>query len=90
MNQSAAVRSVRWKEILFHGYFVIMFIMAFQFYKERLYADSSYYIFNTIDSGFFVTPHQRIVLALSEIVPLLFFYLGASLKVILEIGRAHV
>ena len=65
--------------------------MAFQFYKERLYADSSYYIFNTIDSGFFVTPHQRIVLALSEIVPLLFFYLGASLKVILVVwSLGHV
>ncbi len=57
--------------------------MAYQFFKERLYADSSYYIFNTIDSGFFVTPHQRIVLAISEIVPLIFFYLGASLKLIL-------
>ena len=57
--------------------------MAYQFFKERLYADSSYYIFNTIDSGFFVTPHHRIVLAISEIVPLIFFYLGASLKLIL-------
>lgn len=83
MNLQAAKEISRWKEILFHGYFVLMLVMAYLFFKERLYADSSYYIFNTIDSGFFVTPHQRIVLAISEVVPLIFFYLGASLKMIL-------
>ena len=83
MNHLSPNKISRWKEILFHGYFIFMFVMAYQFFKERLYADSSYYIFNTIDSGFFVTPHQRIVLAISEIVPLFFYYLGASLKLIL-------
>ena len=83
VNQQVLRTGNRWKEIVFHGYFLFMFILAFHFFKERLYADSSYYIFNTIDSGFFVTPHQRIVLAFSEIVPLLFFYAGASLKTIL-------
>lgn len=83
MNSLAPNKISRWKEILFHAYFIFMFVMAYQFFKERLYADSSYYIFNTIDSGFFVTPHQRIVLAISEVVPLIFFYLGASLKTII-------
>ncbi len=76
-------KTLRIKEIFFHVYFLFMFVLAYHFFKERLYADSAYYIFNTIDSGFFVTPHQRIVLALSEVVPLLFFYMGASLKFIL-------
>ncbi len=77
------IRQERWKTVLFHSMFAIMLAMAYFFFKERLYADSAYYIFHSIDSGFFVTANQRIVLGISELISLAVFYCGGSLKVIL-------
>lgn len=73
----------RWKTFLLHGVFAWMFYLAWHFFKERLYADSAYYIFHSIDSGSFVTANQRIVLGISELISLGVFYCGASLKTIL-------
>jgi len=72
-----------WKTLLLHGVFGLMLVMAWYYFKERLYADSAYYIFHSIDSGSFVTANQRIVLAISEIISLAFYYLGANLHTIL-------
>ena len=73
----------KWKTIVLHSVFVLMLVMAWYLFKERLYADSAYYIFHSIDSGSFVTANQRIVLAISEIISLSVFYLGGSLQTIL-------
>src|SRR5689334_66335 len=72
-----------WKTIFLHGIFGLMLVMALYFFKERLYADSAYYIFHSIDSGSFVTANQRIVLAISEIISLVVFYLGGNLHTLL-------
>ena len=72
-----------WKTIFLHGIFGLMLVMSWHFFKERLYADSAYYIFHSIDSGSFVTANQRIVLALSEIISLAVYYLGGNLHTIL-------
>jgi hypothetical protein len=72
-----------WKTLFLHSLFGLMLIMAIYFFKERLYADSAYYIFHTIDSGSFVTANQRIVLAISEIISLAVYYSGANLHTIL-------
>src|SRR6186713_1977607 len=71
------------KTIILHGVFGLMLAMAWYFFKERLYADSAYYIFHSIDSGSFVTANQRIVLAISEIISLAVFYFGGNLHTIL-------
>jgi hypothetical protein len=73
----------KWKTVLLHSVFVLMLVMAWYFFKERLYADSAYYIFHSVDSGSFVTANQRIVLAVSEIMSIAVYYLGGSLKTIL-------
>jgi len=84
MDIPAKRRSLQpWKTISLHGVFGLMLVMAWYFFKERLYADSAYYIFHSIDSGSFVTANQRIVLAISEIISLAVYYLGANLHTIL-------
>jgi hypothetical protein len=92
MNIPAGIEKEQaWKTAVLHSIFGLMFIMAFYFFKERLYADSAYYIFHSIDSGSFVTANQRIVLGISEIISLLAFYSGAALSFILVIwSLSHV
>jgi len=72
-----------WKTILLHGIFGLMLVMAWYFFKERLYEDSAYFIFHVIDSGAFVVPNDRIVLYFSQILSLAVFYLGGNLHTIL-------
>jgi hypothetical protein len=72
-----------WKEVLFHGFFLALFIMAIVYFKERLYSDSGYYVAHMVDSGFFYIGNQRLVLALSQVVPLIVMAMGFGLKSIL-------
>lgn len=55
-------------------------------YKERLFADASYYAFHAINSGSFHVEHGRIVLALSQIVPLIGYYLHLPLQWLLVLS----
>lgn len=57
--------------------------MSIILYKERLFADASYYLFKAINSGWFHVEHGRIVLGISQLLPLLGSYLALPLKVIL-------
>tara|TARA_B100001063_G_C16776636_1_gene566040 strand:- start:759 stop:2516 length:1758 start_codon:yes stop_codon:yes gene_type:complete len=69
-----------------HGIFATLFVMAVLLYKERLFADASHYAFHTINSGFFHVEHGRIVLALSQIVPLIGYYLHLPLQWLLVLS----
>lgn len=69
-----------------HGIFATLFIMAVLLYKERLFADASYYAFHAINSGFFHVEHGRIVLALSQILPLIGYYLHLPLQWLLVLS----
>lgn len=69
-----------------HGIFAILIVMAVLLYKERLFADASYYAFHAINSGFFHVEHGRIVLALSQIVPLIGYYLHLPLQWLLVLS----
>src|SRR5690606_12422773 len=60
--------------------------MAVLLYKERLFADASYYAFHAINSGFFHVEHGRIVLALSQIIPLIGYYLHLPLQWLLVLS----
>ena len=57
--------------------------MSVLLFKERLYADAAYYAFFTVNKGWFHIEHGRTVLALSQVLPLIGYYLGFPLKVLL-------
>lgn len=70
--------------LLFGGlFFAAQLIMAIVFYRERLFADTSYYIFHVINSGSLRVEHQRYILAASQLLPLVGLHLGASIKTVL-------
>lgn len=73
-------------QIFLHGIWFLLFAMAVLLYKERLFADASYYFFHTINSGWFHVEHGRSVLALSQIVPLIGYYLHLPIKILLILG----
>ena len=58
-------------------------VMSVLLFKERLYADAAYYAFFTVNKGWFHIEHGRTVLALSQVLPLIGYYLGFPLKVLL-------
>lgn len=73
-------------QILLHSIWLLLFVMAVVMYKERLYADASYYFFHAINSGGFHVEHGRVVLAISQMVPLIGYYLYMPLKVLMVLG----
>ena len=80
----------KYSEAAIHGLFGLLLLMAIVMYKERLFADASYYFFHAINTGFFHVEHGRIVLGLSQIAPLLAYYLQLPLKaVILAASLGH-
>ncbi|MCF8309064.1 MAG: hypothetical protein K9I68_08655 [Bacteroidales bacterium] len=70
-------------DLVTHASFIVLIIGAIVFYKERLLADSSYYLFQVINQQFFHIEHARLILVFSQILPLLGTYLGISMKGIL-------
>lgn len=73
-------------QFLLHSIWFLLFAMAIIMYKERLFADASYYFFHAINSGGFHVEHGRIVLGLSQIAPLIGYYLHMPLKVLMVLG----
>ncbi len=63
-----------------HLPWLILLTMAVFMYKERLFADASYYLFHTVNSGWFHVEHGRVVLGLSQVLPLVGYYLHLPLK----------
>ena len=72
--------------LLLHSSFAVLFILAITLFKERLFADASYYFFHAINSGSFHVEHGRIVLGISQILPLIGYYLGLPLKYLMVLG----
>lgn len=58
----------------------VVFILSVVFMQERLFADASYYFFHSINQGYPQVDHQRFVLAISEMLPLVGSYLGLPMK----------
>ncbi|MBK8499557.1 MAG: hypothetical protein IPL52_12275 [Flavobacteriales bacterium] len=58
---------------------------AWRFAEERLYADSGYYLFRTINEGGFHIEHGRWVLAFAEWLPLLGAKLGLPLRSVITL-----
>lgn len=57
--------------------------MALWLFRERTFLDATYYLFHLIQTKSFVVEHQRYVLAISQILPLLAIYLKLPLKFIM-------
>lgn len=75
--------SLRLSKVLPNIFFLLLAIMAVVFYKERLFVDSSYIIFKVINKGWFHVEHGRAVLSLTQVLPLLAYYLHLPIKFIL-------
>ena len=73
-------------EYSIHLVFGILILLSIILYKERLFVDASYYFFKAINSGSFHVEHGRLVLAISQIGPLLASFLGLPLKFVMLIA----
>lgn len=71
------------KNIFEHLFFILLGILAIIFYNERLYADSGYYIFKVINNENFWVEHNRYILILSQLFPLIAIKIGLGLKAVL-------
>lgn len=71
------------RNIVEHLLFLVLGILAVVFSEERLYADSSYYIYQVINKENFCIEHHRYILVLSQVIPLLAIKIGFNLKAVL-------
>lgn len=95
MTQSARgmenVFSPKVERFILWGLWLVIFVLAVFFREERLFADSSYYLAHTINQGFPQIDHQRFVLAISELLPLIGSYLRLPMSaLILLYSVGHV
>jgi hypothetical protein len=74
-----------------HLPFILLALLSVFLYRERLYADAGYYLFNAVNSGSFWIEHDRYVLAISQLLPLTGVWLGLSMKpVLIMYSLGHV
>ena len=71
---------------MMHGIFFVLMLMSIFLYKERMFADASYYLFHAINSQWFHVEHGRTVLGLSQVLPIIGTWLHLPLKVVLVLG----
>lgn len=70
---------------LAHGLFFVLMALSIILYKERLFADASYYLFHAINKGWFHIEHGRTVLGISQLLPIIgtYFYLPLKFLMVL-------
>ncbi len=74
-----------------HLPWIILFILAAYLYKARIFADSGFYVSQFINNQTFWIECQRIVLGISQIIPLIGVWLGVEIKyVLLLYSLSHV
>ena len=69
--------------VLYIFFFSFHFIAALFLANERTFLDATYYLFHLIQNKGFVIEHQRFVLVLSQLLPLVGLLLGFKLKTII-------
>jgi hypothetical protein len=77
---SSTNTSNKWIAYLSYSMFLCVLVLAIVYAKERLFADSSYYFFHSINQGYPQVDHDRITLLLAQTLPLIGSFLGASVK----------
>jgi hypothetical protein len=79
---------VRWFLVIVY---VCLFVFASIAWFERMNSDAGYYLFHSINKKFFYVEHGRLVLAIAEVTPLFFTWLGLPLKwVVWVYSTGHV
>ncbi len=74
-----------------HLPWLVLFFLATYLYKERIFADSGFYVSQFINNKIFWIECQRIVLAFSQILPLGAVWLGVQMKyVLLLYSLSHI
>lgn len=74
-----------------HLPWMVLFLLATYLYKERIFADSGFYVSQFINNKFFWIECQRIVLAFSQVIPLVAVWLGLQMKyVLLLYSLSHI
>lgn len=69
----------------------ILMMLAVYLYKARIFADSGFYVLQFINNKTFWIECQRIVLAISQVIPLVGVWLGLQIKyVLLLYSLSHV
>ena len=63
-----------------HLFFWVLFVFSLLFFKERHAFDAAHYLFEIISRESFFTAHGRLIGIVSQVLPLLGVYAGASLK----------
>ncbi len=66
-----------------HLPWLVLFALATYLYKARIFADSGYYFLQFVNNQSFWIELQRIVLGISQIIPLIGIWLGLEMKYIL-------
>ncbi|MBL4706811.1 MAG: hypothetical protein JKY48_00025 [Flavobacteriales bacterium] len=69
-----------------HALFFVLMLLSIVLYKERLFADASYYFFHAINKGWFHIEHGRTVLGISQLLPVIGTYFHLPLKVLMVLA----
>ncbi|MFZ4549031.1 MAG: hypothetical protein ACOYN4_16400, partial [Bacteroidales bacterium] len=77
--------------IIPHLPWMVLFALAAFLYKARIFADSGFYVSQFINNQSFWIECQRIVLGISQIIPLIGVWIGLEIKyVLLLYSLSHV
>ncbi len=83
VDRDTVSSSFDFRDIFIHLAFVLLALMASIMYAERMFADASYYLLHMVNKGWFHVEHDRLVLALSQVLPWIGVKFGMSMKTIL-------
>ena len=81
--------SKNYYSILTTSFFLIMALFAIVFAPERFQADGAYYLFKVVNFEHFQIEHQRYILAVSQILPLVGVKIGLSLNSIFVLNSLN-
>lgn len=74
-----------------HVFFAVQFLLAALHWKDRIFTDTSFYLFHTINAEWFRIEHQRFVSVIGELSALVAVKLDAPLHVVLKVySLGHV
>jgi len=83
-NEAATNLPNRWAFGFYNLCFLLLAIMAVYFYEERIFgSDASSYLFGVVNNEWFYTERGRIIIWLSQWLPLLAVWSGLPMKAVL-------
>jgi hypothetical protein len=85
MNKGTELtQTFNWVFFLSNGVFLLLFAMSVYFYEERIFgSDASSYLFGVVNTEWFYTERGRVVIWLSQWLPLMAVWAGFSMQGVL-------